>query len=204
MTDGGAWQTAPQPFVGHQQSVEDLQWSPTEDTVFASCSADQTVKIWDTRAPKRPCLSLHAHQSDVNVISWNRIVSYLLASGSDEGVFSVWDLRSLQQQSQSKQPTPAASFKWHNGPISSLEWHPTDESVLAVSGRDDQMSIWDFSVEQDREEADDPDAPDVPPQLMFIHQGQSDIKEVHWHRQIPGVLVSTAATGFNFFKTISV
>jgi ribosome assembly protein RRB1 len=40
----------------------------------------------------------------------------------------------------------------------------------------------------------------IPPQLFFVHQGQSDIKEVHWHRQLPGVLASTAADSFHVFK----
>ena len=84
-----AWAVDPAPFKGHAGSVEDIQWSPTEATVFASASADRTVKIWDTRGRTGPQISVDAHGEDVNVISWNPSVAYLLASGSDDGTFKV-------------------------------------------------------------------------------------------------------------------
>ena len=50
--------------------MEDLQWSPAEKDVFASCSADQTVCIWDCRTKGKPALRAKVHDADVNVLSW--------------------------------------------------------------------------------------------------------------------------------------
>ena len=106
-----------------------------------------------------------------------------------------------------------ASFKHHRAAITSVEWHPTDSSVFAATGADNQITLWDLAVEKDDEHAEnktnqaaattDNQLEALPDQLLFIHMGQTDIKEVHWHKQIPGLLMSTALSGFNVFKTIS-
>lgn len=201
-----------QPFLSHTSSVEDLQWSPSEPTVFASCSADRSVQIWDVRSKGRKSVAGidAAHDNDVNVISWNKLTSYLLLSGGDEGGIKAWDLRNVQKRgSTGPIPKPVAAFNWHKAPITSIEWHPTEDSIFAASGADDQVTLWDLAVEQDDDETgamdDTPEGSrDVPPQLLFVHQGQKDVKEVHWHPQITGTVISTALDGFNIFKTISV
>jgi len=107
------------------------------------------------------------------------------------------------------EPLPVAFFTWHHAPITSIEWHPTEYSIFAASGSDDQITLWDLGVEDDDEMGGGMNettstGQEVPAQLLFVHQGQQDIKEVHWHPQIPGAVISTAADGFNIFKTISV
>lgn len=144
----------------------------------------------------------NVHQSDINVISWNRNEP-MIASGGDDGFLHVWDLRQFQTK------TPIASFKHHTDHVTTVEWHPTDSTVLASGGADNQIAIWDLAVEKDVEttvtsSTNDDEIDNLPPQLLFIHQGQTDIKELHWHPQLPGVIMSTAHSGFNIFKTISV
>ncbi|KAH9320783.1 hypothetical protein KI387_015422, partial [Taxus chinensis] len=202
-TSDGKWTINKNSFKGHTDSVEDLQWSPTEANVFASCSVDGKIAIWDARTFNQPAISIKAHNADVNVISWNRLASCMIASGSDDGSFSIWDLRSVKEDSC------VANFTYHRHPVTSIEWSPHEASTLALSSADNQLTIWDLSLERDKEEEaqfkaetkDDVDAPEnVPPQLLFSHQGQKDLKEVHWHAQIPGLLLSTAADGFNVLK----
>lgn len=203
------WKVDQRPLVGHTDSVEDLQWSPNEKCVLASCSVDKSIRIWDIRAPPNKACMLtcdNSHSSDVNVISWNRNEP-LIASGADDGILHIWDLRQFQSK------TPIATFKHHTNHITTVEWHPTDSSVLASGGDDDQIALWDLSVERDvddmtstsnDENVNGGDLSNLPPQLLFIHQGQKDIKELHWHPQIPGLIMSTAHSGFNVFRTISV
>ena len=100
-----------------------------------------------------------------------------------------------------------SQFDLHKGSVTSVEWCPYEGSMLASSSADNQLAVWDLALERDPEEeaALAPEgnaiAPeDLPAQLLFLHGGQKDLKEVHWHSQIPGMIGSTAADGFNLFK----
>ncbi|CAN7126190.1 unnamed protein product, partial [Brassica rapa subsp. narinosa] len=154
----GSWTVDPIPLAGHTAS---------EANVFASCSVDGIVALWDIRMGKSPGLSFMAHNED------------------------------------DKDKAKVAHFGYHKHPITSIEWSAHESSTLAVSSGDNQLTIWDLSLKMDEEEfkaqsKEQVNTPqDLPPQLLFVHQGQKDLKELHWHNQIPGMIVSTAADGFN-------
>ncbi len=199
--EGGSWAVDQRPLVGHTDSVEDIQWSPNEANVLSSCSVDKSIRVWDCRArPDKACkiTVADAHESDVNVIDWNAREPFIV-SGGDDGFLKIWDLRTITSGE------PVATFKHHAGPVTSVEWHHADATVLASSGADDQIALWDLAIEKDdQQENEQQELKDLPPQLLFIHQGLKDIKEIHWHKQIPGLVLSTSHSGFDVFKTISV
>lgn len=201
--DGGKWTTDNRPFVGHASSVEDIQWSPTERNVFASASSDGTVKVWDVRSKShKPALSVTVSATDVNVMSWSHQTAHLLATGAEDGQWAVWDLRQWKPSPNNNQslsaPKSVASFNFHKEQITSIEWHPTDDSIVAVAAGDNTLTLWDLAVELDDEESQNSgDVKDIPPQLLFVHY-MEQVKECHWHPQFPGCVMGTGGGGFGY------
>lgn len=101
-----------------------------------------------------------------------------------------------------------ATFKQHRGPITSVQWHPGESGVLAAAGEDDLVTQWDLGVERDPEAGEGSGEGEglraLPPQLLFLHQGEREVKELHWHPQCPGLLLCTGRDGIAAFRTISV
>jgi hypothetical protein len=90
-----------------------------------------------------------------------------LVSGSDDASLKIWDFRKFTSNSA------IAHFKFHTAPITSVEWHPQEDSVFAASSADNSISVWDLALERDNdfkpEGAQINDA-EYPPQLYFVHQ----------------------------------
>lgn len=97
MGEAGKWSVDQRALTGHEGAVEDIQWSDTEEPLFASCSTDGSICLWDIRTPQKSCVHKvpNAHDSDVNVISWCRHES-LIVSGGDDSILKVWSLKTIQ------------------------------------------------------------------------------------------------------------
>lgn len=154
----------------------------------------------------KPQMTFEAHDCDVNVMSWNTHTKFLLASGDDKGEFRIWDLRMLGGAGKASQFDSITRIRWHTKPITSIEFEPREESVLAVASADNKLTLWDFSVEIDEQELQQQkkdmvsNGMDIPPQLMFLHQGQKNIKEIKFHPQFRTLLFSTSEDAFNVFR----
>lgn len=103
-------------------------------------------------------------------MSWNQYstTTFLLASGDDKGEFRIWDLRMLGagDNGKNKEIDSITRVKWHTSAITSISFEPREESVLAVSSADNKLTLWDFSVDEEDQEAQNTDVAngmDIPP-----------------------------------------
>lgn len=65
--------------------------------IFATCSDDSTVALWDTRNLKSKLRSLHGHLNWVKNIEYSTKENLLVTSGFDGSVFT-WDISSHTEQ----------------------------------------------------------------------------------------------------------
>eukprot|EP01064_Diplonema_japonicum_P014898 TRINITY_DN225_c0_g1_i1.p1 TRINITY_DN225_c0_g1~~TRINITY_DN225_c0_g1_i1.p1 ORF type:complete len:550 (+),score=155.40 TRINITY_DN225_c0_g1_i1:2457-4106(+) len=186
-------------------SIEDIKWSTVQENVLITALSGGSCQVYDARAQGAKLTWTAAQNGvDVNVLDWNPHTqsSHLVATGSDDGSFFIWDLRKVGNPAGAE---PVQTYTFLNAPVTSIEWSPTNENLLAVASDDNQVTLWDFSIERDREEelamaARHPELARFPAQLVFQHMGLKSPKELHWHPQLPGVVIVTDENGFDIFR----
>ncbi len=104
-----------------------VAWSP-DGRFIACCSADKTIKIWDSAAG-RQLRTLTGHTGWVNVLTWSPD-GRALASGSDDKTVRIWDAASGREL----RTIPG------EGMVHALAWSPDGRAMATGS---ETVRIWD-------------------------------------------------------------
>ncbi|CAL8304645.1 unnamed protein product [Merluccius merluccius] len=132
----GKWTVSQLPC--HGDVVTDLDFSPFEDTLLATCSADETVKLWrlccpEKEQPSGPELTISPGQGRLELVLFHPTSSGLLAVGASQTPL-LWDT--------SRQDAPLAVLEQHSDKLQSLSWKQ-DGSLLASSCMDKMLRVFD-------------------------------------------------------------
>uniref|UniRef100_A0A8C5D4C2 Coronin n=1 Tax=Gadus morhua TaxID=8049 RepID=A0A8C5D4C2_GADMO len=122
----GKWTISQLPC--HGDLVTDLDFSPFDDALLATCSADETVKLWRLCSPEKeqpggPELNLSPGLGRLELVLFHPTSSGLLAVGAAQSAL-LWDT--------SRQDAPLAVLEKHDDKLQSLSWKQ-DGSLLASS-----------------------------------------------------------------------
>ncbi|XP_060945712.1 coronin-7 [Limanda limanda] len=122
----------------HSDLITDMDFSPFDENLLATCSGDEMVKLWrlcdpELEQPSSPELTLHPGQGRLELVLFHPTSSGLLAVGSAKSPL-IWDT--------SRQDAPLAVLEQHGDQLQSLSWK-RDGSLLASSCKDKMLRVFD-------------------------------------------------------------
>lgn len=122
----------------HSDLVTDMDFSPFDESLLATCSGDETVKLWrlcdpELEQPSSPELTLRPSQGRLELVLFHPTSSGLLAVGATKSPL-IWDT--------SRQDAPLAALEQHGDQLQSLSWK-RDGSLLASSCKDKMLRVFD-------------------------------------------------------------
>ncbi|XP_014881318.1 coronin-7-like isoform X1 [Poecilia latipinna] len=122
----------------HSDLVTDMDFSPFDECLLATCSGDETVKLWrlcdpEQEQPSSPELTLQPGQGRLELVHFHPTSSGLLAVATTKSPL-IWDT--------SRQDAPLAALEQHSDQLQSLSWK-RDGSLLASSSKDKMLRVFD-------------------------------------------------------------
>ena len=139
----------------HKSSVNDVCWSYHRENVFASCSDDRNLILFDLRENK-PIHVVEAHSQDINSVDLNPFSEFLMLSASNDKTAVLWDIRNLSIKLK--------VFEQHKNDVMGARWNPNIQSLFATYSADRRVHVWDLSKLGAQQSA--VDAEDGPPELL--------------------------------------
>ncbi|XP_072798690.1 coronin-7 isoform X1 [Vicugna pacos] len=121
----------------HSDVVTDVDFSPFDDFLLATASADRTVKLWRLPAPGQalplgPGLLLGPEDAQVEVLQFHPTADGVLVSAAGRAV-KVWDAAKQQ---------PFTELVTHGDLVQGAVWS-RDGALLATTCKDKQLRIFD-------------------------------------------------------------
>ncbi|KAL2527550.1 Protein TRANSPARENT TESTA GLABRA 1 [Abeliophyllum distichum] len=124
-------------LIAHDKEVYDIAWG--EAGVFASVSADGSVRIFDLRDKEHSTIIYESPQPDTPLLrlAWNKQdLRYMATILMDSNKVVILDIRS---------PTiPVAELDRHQASVNAISWAPQSCRHICSAGDDAQALLWEL------------------------------------------------------------
>ena len=118
-------------FRDHGWDVNGVAWHPFYSLV-ASCSKDNTIKLFDPRATSTTKSTLFGHNNNVHEVCWSPSGN-LLASGGRDYLVKIYDIRKMKEIS---------THRGHEKAVTTLAFHPLCDNLLLSGSLDGMLIYW--------------------------------------------------------------
>ncbi|TIA44175.1 WD40 repeat-like protein, partial [Aureobasidium pullulans] len=123
----------------HSRAITDINFSPLQPDLLATCAVDAFVHCWDLRVSARPVVSFSDWFAGATQVKWNRRNPHIVASSHDK-YLHIWDDR--------KGALPLKTIEAHQTKIYGIDWSRTDETKIVTCSLDRTIKVWDYEFSE--------------------------------------------------------
>lgn len=170
-------------LIAHDKEVYDIAWG--EAGVFASVSADGSVRIFDLRDKEHSTIIYESPEPDTPLLrlAWNKQdLRYMATMLMDSNKVVILDIRS---------PTmPVAELERHKASVNAIAWAPQSCRHICSAGDDSQALIWELPT------VAGPNGIDP----MSVFSAGSEINQLQWSAAQPDWIAVAFANKMQMLK----
>ena len=179
-------------FDQHTRTVNRVTWHSQHAELFYSASQDGSVLWWDVRVSE--CVGgWEAEAGAARDVQMDKgsAGARLVAAAYEDGSVAVWETRGGSGGGGAGSKDRLLSISAHQGYTLTLDWHPTDNALLATGGKDRNVCVWDISKALAAEHATS-----ISP--LHTIATSSSVHRLAWRPHRPYQLVSSASSSIDF------
>lgn len=170
-------------LIAHDKEVHDIAWG--EAGVFASVSADGSVRVFDLRDKEHSTIIYESPQPDTPLLrlAWNKQdLRYMATILMDSNKIVILDIRS---------PTlPVAELERHRASVNAISWAPVSCQHICSAGDDSQALIWELPT------VAGPNGIDP----MSMYSAAAEINQLQWSAAMPDWIAIAFANKMQLLK----
>ncbi|KAH7664459.1 Protein TRANSPARENT TESTA GLABRA 1 protein [Dioscorea alata] len=161
-------------LIAHDKEVYDIAWGQVG--VFASVSADGSVRIFDLRDKEHSTIVYESPRPDTPLLrlAWNKMdLRYMAATLMDSDRVVVLDIRSPAM--------PVAELQRHTAAVNAVAWAPQNPRYLCSAGDDGQALIWELPAATAATTATTSEGIDP----VLVYPAGAEINQLQWSAAHP-------------------
>lgn len=170
-------------LIAHDKEVYDIAWG--EAGVFASVSADGSVRIFDLRDKEHSTIIYESPTPDTPLLrlAWNKQdLRYMATILMDSNKIVILDIRS---------PTmPVAELERHSASVNAIAWAPQSCKHISSAGDDGQSLLWELPT------VAGPNGIDP----MSVYSAGAEINQLQWSTAQPDWIAIAFANKMQMLK----